>query len=49
MSETAYKSKAMQYGDLGLVVECEVVFHNKRDTWSNLREKCVSVQGKESL
>jgi hypothetical protein len=32
MLVTAYKSKVMQYKDLGLVVECEVVFQNKRDT-----------------
>jgi hypothetical protein len=39
MLETAYKSKVMQYEDFGLVVECEVVFQNKIDTWSNLRGK----------
>jgi hypothetical protein len=32
MLETAYKSKVMQYEDLGLVAECEVVFQNKEDT-----------------
>jgi hypothetical protein len=38
MFETAYKRQIMKYGDLGLVVECKIVFQNKR-TFRNLKER----------
>jgi hypothetical protein len=32
----AYESRVMQLKDLGLLLECKVVFQATRDTWSNL-------------
>jgi hypothetical protein len=38
MFETAYKRQIMKYGDLGLVVECKIVFQNET-TFRNLKER----------